>query len=61
MVLSRIRCRKESLGNTFGSGEKFRSCLKFLTILKRLNFQGPVSGFCLPIGGYFGSGLSAAR
>ncbi|MBO8433285.1 MAG: hypothetical protein IAB08_08365 [Bacteroidetes bacterium] len=33
----------------------FRRCLKFLAILKRLNFQGPVSGFCLPIGGYFGS------
>ncbi len=32
-----------------------RSCLKFLAILKRLNFQGLVSGFCLPIGGYFGS------
>ena len=30
-----------------------RSCLKFLAILKRLNFQGAVSGFCLPIGCYF--------
>ena len=41
--------------------DQFRSCLKFLTILKRLKFQGPVSGFCLPIGGYFGSGLPFSR
>ena len=38
-----------------------RSCLKFLAILKRLNFQEPVSGFCLPIGGYFGSFLRFSR
>ena len=43
------------------SGVPLRSCLKFLTILKRLNFQGPVSGFCLPIGGYSGSGLPFSR
>ena len=41
--------------------DQFRSCLKFLTILKRLKFQGPGSGFCLPIGGYFGSGLRFSR
>ena len=35
--------------------------LKFLEILKRLDFQGPVSGFCLPVGGCFGSWLSEAR
>ena len=38
-----------------------RSCLKFLAILKRLNFQEPVSGFCLPIEGYFGSFLRFSR
>ena len=38
-----------------------RSCLKFLAILKRLDFQGPGSGFCLPVGGYSGSRLSDAR
>ena len=38
-----------------------RSCLKFLEILKRLDFQGAGSGFCLPIGGYSGSWLSEAR
>ena len=40
---------------------RFRSCLKFLTILKRLDFQGAGSGFRLPIGGYSGSWLSDAR
>ena len=40
---------------------KVRSCLKFLAILKRLDFQGAVSGFCLPIGGYFGSFLRFSR
>ena len=40
---------------------RFRSCLKFFTILKRLDFQEPGSGFCLPIGGYFGSGLRFSR
>ena len=38
-----------------------RSCLKFLAILKRLNFQGAVSGFCLPIGCYFGAFLRFSR
>ena len=38
-----------------------RSCLKFLAILKRLNFQGAVSGFCLPIGGYLGACLRFSR
>ena len=28
--------------------------LKFLAILKRMDFQGAVSGFCLPIGGFSG-------
>ena len=39
----------------------FRSCLKFLAILKRLDFQGAGTGFCLPIGGYSGPWLSDAR
>ncbi len=30
-----------------------RSCSKFLAILKRLDFQGAVSGFCSPIGREF--------
>ena len=38
-----------------------RSCLKFLAILKRLNFQGAFSGFCLSIGGNFGSFLHFSR
>ena len=32
-----------------------------LGLIERLNFQGAGSGFCLPIGGYFGSRLSDAR
>ena len=38
----------------------FRSGLKFPAILKRLDFQGPGSGFCLPIGDYSGPCLSDA-
>ena len=34
---------------------QLRSCLKFLAILKRLDFQGPGTGFCLPVEGYSGS------
>ena len=43
------------------SSISFRSCLKFLAILKRLDFQGAGSGFCLPVGVYSESWLSEAR
>ena len=53
---TRIPPRRETTKKQF-----LRSCLKFFTILKRMNLEGAVSGFCLPIGGYLGSCLRFSR